>query len=252
MTVPAGGAVAVGMSYAMYSSWGFGPAAIASSTLATFVVGMSIKLLLPALALVALLLQGDHVSGAASAALTGAVIVGVGGVLLALALQAEGGARRIGNAVGGVVNRARRWVGRSPITGLEHRIAGFRNDLGGLMRERWRALTVTSVVSQLSIFAVFLVVMRVTGVSAPEVSWAEALAVFASVRLATSVPIVPGNVGIAELGYIGGLLLIGTNATEAVTAVLLFRFLTYFVQIPIGGVTFLAWRRQRAAVKAVV
>ena len=91
-----------------------------------------------------------------------------------------------------------------------------------------------------------LVAMHLVGISESEVSWAEALAVFASVRLATSVPIVPGNVGFAELGYIGGLLLVEGSATEVVAAVLLFRFLTYFVQIPIGAVTFLTWRRDRA------
>ena len=33
MTVPAGGAVAVGVSYAMYSSWGFGASQVALSAL---------------------------------------------------------------------------------------------------------------------------------------------------------------------------------------------------------------------------
>ena len=246
MTVPAGGAVAVGVSYAMFSSWGFGPAAIASSTLGTWVVGMSVKLLLPALALVALAVEGERVTGAVSAALTGALVLGAGVLVLALLLRRERATRRIGRTIGSVVNRVRRWLGHPPVAGLDDRAVGFRSQLRGLLRDRWATLSVASVVSQLSVFLVMLVTMHLVGISENEVSWAEALAVFASVRLATSVPIVPGNVGFAELGYIGGLLLVQGNATEVVAAVLLFRLLTYFIQIPIGAVTFLSWRLERA------
>lgn len=34
----------------------------------------------------------------------------------------------------------------------------------------------------------------------------------------------------------------GGDRAEVVAAVLLFRFLTYFSQIPIGGITYLIWR----------
>ena len=70
------------------------------------------------------------------------------------------------------------------------------------------------------------------------------LAVFAFVRLATAMPIIPGNVGLAELGYIGGIHLAGAALTPATAAVLVFRFLTYFLQIPLGGLTYLIWRRK--------
>jgi uncharacterized membrane protein YbhN (UPF0104 family) len=52
-------------------------------------------------------------------------------------------------------------------------------------------------------------------------------------------------VGLAELGYIGGLVLVGGDRTAVVAAVLLFRFLTFYVQIPLGGFTYLAWRRSQ-------
>jgi uncharacterized membrane protein YbhN (UPF0104 family) len=68
------------------------------------------------------------------------------------------------------------------------------------------------------------------------------LAVFAVVRLASAVPVVPGNVGLAELGYMGGLIIAGGSRAEVVASVLLFRFLTYFAQIPIGALTYLRWR----------
>lgn len=247
MTVPAGGALAVGVSYAMYSSWGFGPAAIASSTLATFVVGMSVKLLLPVVALVVLVVEGERVAGIASAALAGVVVMAIGAGVFGFALRADSVARRLGRAAESTAYVLRRMVGRPVLLGWEDRVVGFRSRLSGLLSDRWRSLSAAAIASQLSVFFVMLVTMRLAGISEGEVGWAQALAVFASIRLATSVPIVPGNVGIAELGYIGGLVLAGGDTTEVVAAVLLFRFLTYFVQIPIGGATFLAWRRERAA-----
>src|SRR5215211_949403 len=45
MTVPAGGAVAVGVSYRIYTSWGFTAAQVALSAMVTFVANMSFKLL---------------------------------------------------------------------------------------------------------------------------------------------------------------------------------------------------------------
>jgi uncharacterized membrane protein YbhN (UPF0104 family) len=93
---------------------------------------------------------------------------------------------------------------------------------------------------------VLLVALRVVGITQAEVGWAQALAVFAIVRLASSFPILPGNVGLAELGYIGGLVLAGGERTAVVAAVLLFRFLTFYVQVPIGAVTYIAWRRNRS------
>lgn len=244
MTVPAGGAVAVGVSYAMYASWGFDATAIAGSTVSTFVVGMAIKLLLPAIAVLALTAQGYEVAGVASVAALGAALLVVSAMLVPVVLRG-GTIMRIGRAMAASVNWIRRVLRMSTIPDLERRIAAFRTQLGTLLRDRWLELSATGILSQLSIFVVMLVTLRLMGVDEQEIGWAEALAVFASVRVATSVPIVPGNVGFAELGYIGGLLLLGGERTEVVGAVLLFRFLTFFIQIPIGAVTLLAWRGRR-------
>ena len=59
-----------------------------------------------------------------------------------------------------------------------------------------------------------------------------------------------GNVGLAELGYVAGLVVAGGDQPEVVAAVLVFRFLTYYAQIPIGGITYLVWRRNRTWRKA--
>jgi uncharacterized membrane protein YbhN (UPF0104 family) len=245
MTVPAGGAVAVGISYAMYASWGFSRATIARSTLATFFANMSFKLVLPACSLAVLTLVGEPTTGLMVTAVVGVGLVLITGALAVVVLRDERPARRIGRAAERTVSFARGLAGRAPVSMWSDRAARFRTEIVGLLRARWRPLFVTELVSQLSVFTVLLVSLRLLGISGEDVSWAQAFAVFAFVRLGSSVPIVPGNVGLAELGYIGGLTLAGGDRTEVVAAVLLFRFLTYFIQIPIGGATYLVWRRRR-------
>jgi uncharacterized membrane protein YbhN (UPF0104 family) len=91
-------------------------------------------------------------------------------------------------------------------------------------------------------------------VSEQEISTAQVLGVFAFGRLISALPITPGGVGVVELTYIGGLVLAGrANAdvpadvfrAQVAAAVLVFRTLTYVVQIPIGAFTYLIWRSKK-------
>ncbi len=103
-------------------------------------------------------------------------------------------------------------------------------------------LTLTTVGSQLALWFVLLLCLRDVGISEQEVSTLQTLAVFAFGRLLAAVPITPGGVGFVELGYIGGLTAAGGNEAQVVAAVLLFRVLTYGIQIPLGGFTYVIWR----------
>ena len=96
-----------------------------------------------------------------------------------------------------------------------------------------------------------LLSLRHVGVSEAEVSTAQLLAVFAFGRLLSTVPITPGGLGVIELGYIGGLVAAGGAKPDVVAGVLLFRVLTYGIQIPIGGVTYLIWKRKRSWLRPV-
>jgi uncharacterized membrane protein YbhN (UPF0104 family) len=81
------------------------------------------------------------------------------------------------------------------------------------------------------------------GVSEQEVPTVEAFAVFAFARLLSAIPVTPGGVGVIDLGYIGGLTNIDQpESAQIIAAVLIFRVLTYGIQIPLGGVTYFIWR----------
>jgi uncharacterized protein (TIRG00374 family) len=245
-TVPGGSAIAMGLTYAMLGSWGFSRS---RSTLAVVVSGVwnnFAKLGLPVLALALLAMQGRASAGRVTAGLFGIAAL-VGSVtVFALMLRREAFARRVGEGAGRLATRVRRLLHKGPAEGWGDATAKFRNRTIGLIRHAGLRLTIATVVSHLSLYAVLLVALRHIGVSDREVSWTEVLAVFAFVRLLTAIPITPGGLGVVELGLTAGLTAAGGERAQVVAAVLIFRILTYVLPIPFGLATYSFWRRNRS------
>jgi putative heme transporter len=242
--LPAGAAVGIGMTYAMYSSWGFPRSA---STLAILVSGVwntFMKLALPVLALVLLALQGDANVARVTAGLVGigALLGGIG--LFWLMLRNDDMARRVGDGAGAVVSKLRKLVRRRPVQGWGEGAVRFRSETIQLLQRSWVPLTVGGVVSHLSLFVVLLVALRHVGVSERDVGWVEVLASFAFVRLLSALPITPGGVGVVELGLTAALVTAGGGKAQVVAAVLIFRALTYLLPVPVGLVCYVIWRRR--------
>jgi uncharacterized protein (TIRG00374 family) len=172
--------------------------------------------------------------------------------------------KEMARAVGARLGRAWSWwrgrFHRSPVTSWGEGAVRFRTQTIGLIRRRWLPITLTTLVSHLALYFVLLLALRHIGISGREVSWAQVLGVFAFVRLISAVPLTPGGLGLVELGYIGGLVLAGRGhadvpvevfRAQVAAAVLLFRALTYGVQIPLGGITYLIWQRKKSWRKRV-
>ena len=242
-TLPAGGAIAIGLTYSILDSWGFTGTNVALYVGVTGIWNIFTKLGLPMLALVFLALSGHLTPAYIVAAIVGLAFLGVAVVLFALLFRSETFATRIGNALARVVSWFRRLLRKPPVAGWGEGAARFRRDTITLVKYRWIRLTLFTVLSQLALFFVLLLSLRHMGVSEHEVSTAEAFAVFAFSRLLSAVPITPGGVGLIDLGYIGGLTAFDSlEKAQIVAAVLLFRALTYGIQIPIGGFTYIVWR----------
>jgi uncharacterized membrane protein YbhN (UPF0104 family) len=123
------------------------------------------------------------------------------------------------------------------------RAVKFRRETIILVRRRWIRLTWTTVLSHVALFFVLLLSLRHMGVSEQELSAAEIFAVFAFSRLLSAVPVTPGGVGVIDLGYVAGLTNFYPAEKAAIVAgVLIFRVLTYGIQIPIGAFTYFIWR----------
>jgi uncharacterized membrane protein YbhN (UPF0104 family) len=80
------------------------------------------------------------------------------------------------------------------------------------------------------------------------VSWQQVVASFAFVRLISAIPITPGGLGVVELGLTAALSSGATStvATQAATAVLIYRALSYLLPIPIGAGCYIFWRINRS------
>ncbi len=240
--VPAGGAVAVGVTYRFLRSWGFTGSAIALYIGVTGIWNIFSKLAMPVISIAVLALTEGGAGGYMAAALIGLVVLAAAVVLLALVLRSESLARRVGDRLGRVVSWFGTHLGRGAITDGADRAVAFRADTIALVGRCWVALTLTTLLSQLAMCVVLLLALRYLGVSEQDVPATQIFAVFAFARLLTALPITPGGVGFVELGYIGGLVAAGGDEPHVVAAVLLFRALTYGIQIPLGALTYLIWR----------
>jgi putative heme transporter len=93
------------------------------------------------------------------------------------------------------------------------------------------------------LFFVLLLALRDMGVSEGDVSTVEAFAVYAFSRSLSVIAPTPGGVGFIDIGYIAGLTAFDSaEKAQIVAAVLLFRALTFGIQIPLGGITYIIWR----------
>jgi putative heme transporter len=243
-TIPGGAAFGIGVTVAMYASWGFRRAAITLSVIVTGIWNNFVKLGMPIIALGLVALLGKARAGLVIAALVGLVVLAAAVGMFAAVLASDDLARRIGAWSGRAVSRLRRAFRRPPVTDWDEAAVRFRHETIGLVRHRWLALSVTTLVSHLSLFAVLLISLRNVGVSDDQVGWAEVLAAFAFVRLLSALPITPGGLGVVELGMTAALVAAGGERTEVVAGVLVYRALTYLPPIPIGAVTYVVWRRK--------
>lgn len=243
--VPAGGAVAVGLTYTMLSSWGFSRSRGTLFVVVTGIWNNFVKLGMPVLALAIVALQGGPGAGRTTAAVVGLVALVAAVAVFALVLRSETFAARTGVTAGRWASALLRLARRGPVHGWDLAVTKWRGRVIGLVRHRWPALTASTLVSHLSLYLVLLVALRATGVSDRQVGWAEVLAVFAFARLVTAIPITPGGVGVVELALITGLTEAGGDGAGVVAAVLLHRLLTFVLPIGVGGVTYLYWRRNR-------
>ncbi len=247
-TLPGGGAIGVGVTYAMYRSWGFTIAAITRSVVVSGIWNNFMKLGFPIVALALLALTGDVSAALLTAAAAGVIALGVAIGLFALVLKSGAMARRVGDGLGNALSWLRGLFRRPAVTTVGDSAVRFREDTIDLLRTRWIWLTLASFVSHFSLYLVLLIALRHVGVAEDELSWITVLAAFAFVRLISALPITPGGVGVVELGYAAALT-IGMNdamSAQVVAAILVFRFLTYFLPIPFGAIAYVFWRANKS------
>jgi uncharacterized membrane protein YbhN (UPF0104 family) len=251
-TVPAGGAVALGLTWRMLASWGIGTQDFVRYTLVSGLWNVFARLGLPVIALLAVAMSGRPGVIPAAAAYCGA------GALLMVAagfrvlLRSE----RTALLAGQFLQRAERLgcqlARRRPSQRMADGVLRFRAGTSALLAERGIRITVTTMLASTTPWLVLLACLRASGLTQGQVSWQASLAVFAMVRLVTVLPVTPGGLGIVELGLTAPLAagLDAAAAARVAAAVLLFRAVTYLPSVPLGALAYLWWhhptRNQRS------
>jgi uncharacterized protein (TIRG00374 family) len=245
-TLPGGAAFGAGLQTAMYVSYGFAPQDIAISMALTGIWNTFVKLAMPIVA-VALLVVGGAAGGALVASSLIGVMALVGAILaFAVILRSERGAFGVGRRIGSLLAFLAPVTRRAPRGDWGATAAAFRRRTIDLLSARWPHLTAAAVLSHVTLYLVLLLTLRHVGISNAEVSWQEALAAFAFVRLLSALPITPGGLGVVELGLTAALVAAGGEEALVVAAVLVYRLLTYVLPIPVGAVSYFLWQHEVA------
>jgi putative heme transporter len=243
-TLPAGGALAMGVSWAMLSSWGIGTAEYVLYTLVSGIWNVFARLGLPVLALLVMVTVSRPGGGLIAAAATGLALLGVTAAGFWLLLHSRRFAVRADRVLQHTLAWACRLARRPAPAGVAGSLLGFRDRTAALLAARGWQISVATAAGNLTLWLVLLACLRGTGVTQAEVPWQTSLAAFAFVRLLTALPITPGGLGVTELGLVGLLTAgAGHHVSAPVTAaVLLYRGVTFLPPIPLGAAAFLTWR----------
>jgi uncharacterized protein (TIRG00374 family) len=242
---PGGPTVGIAITVAMLTGWGFKSQAVARAATLTGVWNQLALFGFPAVALALLTLEGGANPLLQTVALIGLACFCIFAGGFALGLASKRVARKAGDLVARLVTFLRRLVRRGPARFGGSSFVRFRNDTIHLIARRWHLLTLFTLAGQLTVFVVLVVCLRVLGVTGGQVDLIEAFSAWSIVRLAQSLPLTPGGVGVVELGLVGALTGFGGSNARVVAAVLVYRFLTLVPTLVLGLAAGATWRRHR-------
>ena len=241
--LPLGGAAGVALNYRMSRAWGFTGAQIGAFTVVSNAWDLLAKFVVPLLAIPALLTAASVADAhLLHAAVAGATVLATVALLAGATLVSPGAADRTGRAVDRVLRRLPgRWLrDRSCRAALVRVQASSRE----VVAAGWHRLTIGMGAYTLLLFALMAACLTATGAG---LSLPALLAGFAVERLLTLAGLTPGAAGIVEVGLTGTLLAFPGSALGVTSGVLLYRLITFGLEIPVGGLTLAGWWWSRRA-----
>ena len=128
---------------------------------------------------------------------------------------------------------------RHPVSGLPREFIADRDFIRSTVGERWRAATLAAAGNTAFDYLALLCALRAVG-AAPRPSLV--VLAYAAAELLALIPFTPGGLGFVEAGLVGTLTLAGVPAQEALTATLLYRLVSYWLPLPVGGIVYVVFR----------
>jgi len=244
-TLPFGGALAIGATYAICRSWGFSRAAIGISIVLGGAFATAGKVLVPTIGLAALVIQGATVRpGLRNAALAGVLTLVAVLAVFVIVMVSPAAAHHVGRWVEVIAEGFLKLIRRPRELGWDASIARLRNQTRDVVRTGWISMSLGTLGYFVVYFAMFWLCLVSCGL---QIGVGIMLAAFALGRLLTSIPVTPGGLGLVEAGSVALLVAMGGDPAQAASGVLLFSIFTHVIEIPFGVTAWLAWLWGRRA-----
>ena len=232
--------------FGIYRSLGIGaePAGVGIILSGLFSIGA--RLLIPVIALLALIATGvDDETIWLLAVIGGAAVIGAAGVV-GLAIRSEEFTRRAAEWIGSGFNALLARFKRDPIDEVGQKVVEFRARIGTTLRSSWPMATLATVLSHVLTYSILLVSMRAVGISNEQIDWAVLLVAYAVVRLLTLIPLTPGGLGVAAAGYT--FLLTEASDKDLANSIAAASFLTriwvWLFPMLVGFIPLAMWRKR--------
>ena len=254
----AGGGIAVATQYQVLAKYGvtqrLAAAAVAADAVWTYLItfgtpGVSLLLLF-------VVERRTVASQYEFVALIGGLVFLVSAAVIVLILRSVAGARAVGNFANSLLTlKPMRWVFRTikrTPPDVASTVVGFNETASEMVASRWKQLTITNLLAQLSPLFVVIVTLYGLGASPGQVTWLEALVTYSVVLLVMSFPIAPGGFGTVDAAFIGLLIYFGADQGQATAVDIIWRGFTYLPQMLVGLIAFLVFwvdRRRGHTVK---
>ncbi|EXG82594.1 lysylphosphatidylglycerol synthase domain-containing protein [Cryptosporangium arvum] len=235
---PLGGVAGTALNFGMVRGWGHSARDFARFTIVSKAWDVAAKLVLPLLALVALLGLDEleptrHTAGWLGLAVLSAAV----GALVVTALL--GRAKPL-LAVVRFAERFRRDRTGTWTASVETLLA----DTSRLVRRRWAGLSGGMSAYLVLQGALFWLCLHAVGVHLPVV---VVLTGLVAERVLTLLAVTPGGSGFVEAGTVALLVALGAAATGVLAGVLLYRAFVFAAEIPVGGIATAFWALGRRA-----
>lgn len=235
---PMGGALGIATNLKMTRAWGIRDSSFTAFTLVSNIWNLLGKLITPLLALLALVAtDAVKVPGMRGICATAALLIAlVIGALVAW-LSNERGAEVVGRSCGRLVGRLPgRWSRGA--SGVPDSLRAVRHDTIDIVARGWHQMTLG--MASYLVLQGLLMWACLTMVGA-KLSVVAMLTGFAVERLGSMAVITPGGVGVGEAAVLTVLVAFGAPPAETAAGLLLFRFFTYLIEIPVGGLWLGGW-----------
>jgi uncharacterized protein (TIRG00374 family) len=243
-TVPAGGAIGLGVEYDMLESYGFAAGPAASAAAVSSVFNVFATLVMPIVGVLALLGEGEVRWHYALIAVIGVVSVGFALAAFAVVLRSPAGAHRIGRLANRAVNAPLRRLRHGRTVDVGGKILEFRSGVVDVMKRRPLAVPASTLLPQFTSWAVLFVALRGLehgtrgGFS---LSWPESLAAFSFAVVVSFIPITAGGLGTVDAALTGLLAAFGATGSQALAVDLVWRTGAFVPQVIVGALMFLLW-----------